>query len=109
MTDYTEVNLEVLRSRQPALRAIGLETSEDPPAFEIAATPSGYPTARLGGAYLHSRYDPMKEARRIVAGGGNAAPSAGVVLGFGLGYLAEAFPDHHPGEGCSLALGSPGV
>jgi len=96
MTDYTAINLEVLRNRQPALKAIVLGTPEDPPALEIAETPSGYPTARLRGAYLHSRYDPMKEARRIVAGGDIAAPSAAVVLGFGLGYLAEAFTDHHP-------------
>jgi len=96
MTDYTAVNLEALYDQHPALKAVDLEVSEDPPALEITDTPSGLPTARLQGAYLHSRYDPMKEARRIVAGGCTEAPSAAVVLGFGLGYFAEAFTEHHP-------------
>jgi len=98
MTDYTASNLEALYNQHPALKAIGPGTSEDSPALEIAETPSGFPTARLRGTYLHSRYDPMKEARRIVTAGAVAAPSAAVVLGFGLGYLPEAFAEYHPDE-----------
>lgn len=96
MTDHTAANLQALYNQQPALKAIGLEAPQAPPILEILETPSGYPTARLQGTYLHSRYDPLKEAKRIVAGGAIAAPSAAVVLGFGLGYLAEAFIEHHP-------------
>ena len=96
MTDYFAANIEVLHERQPSLNAEALEAQADPPFLEILQTPSGHPTARLQGAYLHSRYDPLKEARRIVAGGTVPAPSAAVVLGFGLGYLAEAFCEHHP-------------
>ena len=96
MTDHTGANLKALYNQQPALKAIDLEASQAPPILEILETPSGYPTARLQGTYLHSRYDPMKEAKRIIAGGAVAAPSAAVVLGFGLGYLAEAFIAHHP-------------
>jgi hypothetical protein len=96
MTDHTAANLEVLYEQQPELESIFRKPSEDPPALEITETPSGYPTARLRGTYLHSRYDPVKEARRIVAGAADEAPSAAVVLGFGLGYLAEAFTERHP-------------
>ena len=94
MTDCLKANLEVLYERQPTLKAAALESSADPFALEILQTPSGYPTARVQGTYLHSRYDPMKEARRTVET--LRAPSAAIVLGFGLGYLTEAFCDHHP-------------
>jgi hypothetical protein len=96
MTDYLTANLELLYKRQPALKAAGLESSEDPSVLEVLQTPSGLPTARLQGTYLHSRYDPMKEARRIVASGTVSAPAAAIVLGFGLGYLAEAYCEQHP-------------
>jgi hypothetical protein len=96
MTDYTAVNLVALYDQHPALKAVDLDVSEDPPPLEITETPSGFPTARLQGTYLHSRYDPMKEARRIVADSAAAAPSAALVLGFGLGYLAEAFTEYYP-------------
>jgi hypothetical protein len=94
MSDCLTANLEVLYKRQPTLKAAGLESSEDPIALEILQTPSGCPTARVQGTYLHSRYDPTKEARRTV--GSVSAPSAAIVLGFGLGYLTEAFCDQHP-------------
>jgi hypothetical protein len=96
MTDYTAANLEILYDRQPELTARGLESLEGPTALEILQTPSGYPSARLDGTYLHSRYDPMKEARRIVRAAVVPSCSAAVVLGFGLGYLAEAFGEYRP-------------
>lgn len=91
MKDYTQANLEALCSRQPAFRAKSLETYPNATEMQILTTPSGYPTARIRGAYLHSRYDPVKEARRIIDSGSGQPPSAAVVLGLGLGYLAEAF------------------
>jgi len=98
MTDHITANIEAFYNQHPELKVIGLEASEDATALEVSETPSGYPTARLQGTYLHSRYDPVKEARRIVAKGAIAAPSAAVVLGFGLGYLTEAFSETHPGK-----------
>jgi len=98
MTDHTAANLEVFCNQHPQLKTLGLDAPEDATALEVSQTPSGYPTARLQGAYLHSRYDPVKEARRIVAKGAIAAPSAAAVLGFGLGYLTQAFSETHPGK-----------
>lgn len=60
--------------------------------FEIVRTPSGNPSARSRGVYLHSRHDPVREAERLVteelARGG---PRPAVFYGFGLGYLVEAY------------------
>jgi hypothetical protein len=96
MKDFTAVNLEVLRTKHPALEGLGRERPEDSQPLEISETPSGLPTARFRGKYLHSRYDPQKEARRIVAGETTDTPSAAVVLSFGLGYLTEAFSRRCP-------------
>jgi hypothetical protein len=61
-------------------------TTED--EIRIEATPSGNPTLLLGGRHVHSPRDPVREAERLAG----AAPGDGpiVVLGFGLGYAAEA-------------------
>ncbi len=98
MMGYSAENLRVLYRLQPELRAKALEDSGPPAGFEIAETPSGSPTARLQGTYLHSRYDPAKEARRIVEKEVGASASAGIVLGFGFGYLVEAFCEAFPGK-----------
>ncbi|MDR0382830.1 MAG: DUF115 domain-containing protein [Spirochaetaceae bacterium] len=59
--------------------------------FAAETAVSGEPTARLGGRYLHSARDPEREAARLVAA--SAGENAGniiVLLGFALGYAAEA-------------------
>jgi hypothetical protein len=64
-----------------------LEKPEAPPEdLRVEPTPSGNPTLLLGGRYVHSPRDPVREAERL------AEPGEGpvVVLGFGLGYAAEA-------------------
>ena len=99
MTDFFEKNRKALQDNHPELKAEGLMITEGKggehyPAIQFEETPSGYPTAKFRGTYLHSRYDPLKEAMRIVSsetGKLKTSPSAAVVLGFGLGYLAEAF------------------
>jgi hypothetical protein len=97
MMNHARGNLEVLYDRHPELRTKAIEDARPPADLEVVETPSGLPTARLRGAYLHSRYDPLKEARRVVASQAGAAPSAAIVLGFGLGYLVEAFCEAFPG------------
>jgi hypothetical protein len=90
----------------PALEQKMAETAAENIIIETAA--SGELTARLDGRYLHSARDPAREARRLVSAGsdhgGNSAGNdaggniaAGVIaegafllLGFGLGYAAEA-------------------
>ncbi|UCF97671.1 MAG: DUF115 domain-containing protein [Spirochaetaceae bacterium] len=109
MMNYTAVNLEALYGRQPDLKAKALESSQGQQRYEIADTPAGRPTAQLAGAFLHSRYDPMKEARRIVARETATAPSAAVVLGFGMGYLAEAFSEYFPDRPLLVVEQDPGL
>jgi hypothetical protein len=98
------------------------DLEEDPPAeLRIEATPSGNPTLLLAGRCAHSPRDPVREAERLVealAGeqgppgltpgvipdaapdGPEAGPEAGplVILGFGLGYSAEAAARAFPGR-----------
>lgn len=90
-----ERNLAALYSSHPALRDLGLEEAEGP-GLRLEITASGSPTALLEGSYLHSRYDPREEARRLLGRELSGTPSAVLFLGFGLGYLPEAFLGLHP-------------
>jgi hypothetical protein len=98
--DFFEKNLRVLEEKFPLLagkiRALG--DSENDTALTIQDAASGEATAVLEGIYLHSARDPVREARRLceaalealgaLEGAGNGG--AFVILGFGLGYAAEA-------------------
>jgi hypothetical protein len=98
MMGYSAANLTALYRLHSELRAKVLEDAQRPTGFEVVETPSGSPTARLQGTYLHSRYDPIKEARRIVKKEVDASASACIVLGFGFGYLVEAFCEAFPSK-----------
>ncbi len=90
-------NLRALYARHPGLQHLGLESAGDGPlAVETAAC--GLATAQLQGSYLHSRYDPREEARRQLARELPSRFGSAVFLGFGLGYLPEAFLELHPGR-----------
>jgi hypothetical protein len=104
-----EANLQVLYRRHPHLRRRGIESSRPPFDFQAMETHSGSPTARVRGLYLHSRYDPVKEARRIVGVETAGTPSSAVLLGFGLGYLAEAFYEAFPGTPLLVVEKEPGL
>ena len=105
-------NLAALYARHPELRALGLGRRPAPPgstptgrSAQVAEGPltleqaaCGLPTAQLGGTYLHSRYDPREEARRLLARELPARFGSAVFFGFGLGYLPEAFLRLHPGR-----------
>lgn len=86
-------NLEALRLRFPALACLVAEAS--PVGLEAAPTPSGAMSARFSsslssGAWLHSSRDPRAEARRLASAAGDGGEDVAVLLGFGLGYAAEA-------------------
>ena len=59
--------------------------------LEVRPARSGQPTARIGGVYLHSPYDPEEEARRFVESSlAGADPSTVLLLGAELGHAGRA-------------------
>jgi hypothetical protein len=82
-------NLACLGERFPELATL-VEGAEEI-RLEVCETASGDMSARLpGGLWLHSSREPRGEARRLAAAGLAPGADAAVLLGFGLGYAAEA-------------------
>jgi len=75
-------NLQSLAETQPALarkvRGVSCEGR-----VEVLSARDGNPVPRLGGALLHSAYEPVAEARRL---GSEAPPSFNTIYGLGFGY-----------------------
>ena len=66
--------------------------------LKVISSKKGPPTLINNSTYLHSRYDPEKEAFRFIKNIINtSSPSCIIVLGAGIGYLIKAinelFPD----------------
>jgi len=91
-------NLDLLSRRHPELarRLISVPAGH----VEVFPSASGVATAQwLQGARkvpLHSRYDPVKEARASILKQDVAGADYFVLLGFGLGYLLEALIEISP-------------
>ena len=91
--DAFRKNLAALRARDAAL-ARALARTDYRRECEITRTRSGHYSARIntsGGrrVTLHSAYDPVKEATRFVNAKGFGERDNYVLMGFGLGYVAE--------------------
>ena len=98
--NFFNSNLAALAEANPdleeALRAF-------PPAdLRPVAAASGDVTAQWKGVFLHSRFDPRKEAEKLLAET-REAPGTLIFYGFGLGYHVERFFDLHP-EGRAIVL-----
>lgn len=96
---HLEANLEALRTADPGigsdtLHSLRLGEREEP---QILETPSGLPTAKYRDAFIHSRYDPAKEASALLSREPLEGSTAAIVLGFGLGYVAEEVRRRFPG------------
>ncbi len=64
---------------------------------EVLPASTGKPTLRVGGAWLHSRYDPEREAARFAERAvRRELPATILVLGAGMGYLLEALHRRFP-------------
>jgi hypothetical protein len=102
MIDYS-----LLAKLYPGLAEDLEKNDEDelsPEQLRVEITPSGAPSLVVNGLYIHSPRDPVREGRRLAESldADQAASGAGdgrgvkagegpiVVLGFGLGYAAEA-------------------
>ncbi|MDR2111074.1 MAG: DUF115 domain-containing protein [Spirochaetaceae bacterium] len=92
-------NIQILRTQYPGL-AEGLagQHSEDPLEgdMRIETAASGDPTLVIRGVHIHSPRDPAREGRRLAESLGGEGPL--IILGFGLGYAAEAAAAKNPGR-----------
>jgi hypothetical protein len=95
---FLERNLAALEGRRPELAAKlrrlaadeGTGADGDAPALELKPTRTGRPSATLRGAWLHSRYDPVAEAKAFADASVSASTELALLFGFGLGYATEA-------------------
>jgi len=96
--DYLNQNIEHLRQISPGLAA----AVKDSPGgiWSIVASREGAPSARYQDQWVHSAYDPRKEARAWAEQqiGEWKAGEVGVVLGVGLLYHVEALSLLKPAE-----------
>jgi hypothetical protein len=96
--NFWESNRKILLGKYPGLleelaRPGGDTLEEEAMQLETAAT--GAPVIKVKGLYIHSPRDPEREGRRLAeainAGDGeNSSNGPIIILGFGLGYTAEA-------------------
>ncbi|MDR0403095.1 MAG: DUF115 domain-containing protein [Treponema sp.] len=92
---FWEKNIAVLAARYPALAKQLEKTARAAgPDIRVESAVSGDPTLVVNGMHLHSNRDPLREGARqaeaLAEGAGKANGGFFVVLGFGLGYGAEA-------------------
>jgi hypothetical protein len=88
---FWEANLRVIEARYPGLAAQFLQTPDDglrEADIRIESAATGDPTLIVRGIHIHSPRDPVREGRRLAENLEGDGPV--VVLGFGLGYAAEA-------------------
>jgi len=86
-------NMAALWTIDPALAA-EIEATDDLPPHQVEASRSGLPTVAVkteGGrtVYLHSRYEPMAEAKKLIESVKLNDVMAVFVFGFALGYHVE--------------------
>lgn len=79
--------------------------------LQVVPARTGVPTARVDNRWIHSPYDPQREADRFVATAlgdrrlGGRRRGGVIVVGAGLGYIAAAITDRYPGlTVCSVVL-----
>jgi len=91
---FLNKNKEILLAQYPGLyeeisAQSGDELSEEDIKIDIA--PTGEPTLCVKGMHVHSPRDPAREGQRLTeAVNASNANGAVVILGFGLGYTAQA-------------------
>jgi hypothetical protein len=108
---FWETNLRLIRRQYPGL-AEQLEAPDsgaaetpghegdwdgNPADMRVECSAAGPPCLSIRGLHIHSNRDPVREARRLAE---NLEARAGplLVLGFGLGYGAEAAAARFPGR-----------
>jgi len=87
---FRDRNLQMLAAYHPQTSGVLERSPQTTVRVRLETTPSGQPTATLDGIFLHSRYDPRRDAAIQVEKEIDPAATAVIILGFGLGYGAEA-------------------
>ena len=86
---FLEKNKDILlRQYQGLWEEINLKEDLSPDDIKIDSAPSGDPTLSIKGTHIHSPRDPLREGQRLA--GSFAGDGPVVILGFGLGYTAQA-------------------
>jgi hypothetical protein len=71
----------------------------DPADLRLENSAAGFPVLSIRGIHIHSNRDPVREARRLAESLDAEGPAGPLlVLGFGLGYGAEAAAARFPGR-----------
>ena len=88
---FWDSNSKILRRHYPGL--IEELTADDgcallPEDIKIETSPSGDPSLCIKGIHVHSPRDPLREGQRLAQAVTGTGPV--VILGFGLGYAAQA-------------------
>jgi hypothetical protein len=85
-----EDNLSMLSTRHPTAARAVADLGEASARVSLLPTPSGHPTALMDGIHLHGLRDPLRDALQQAGREIEPGCTTIVVLGFGLGYGAEA-------------------
>jgi hypothetical protein len=83
-----DTNIRILKARYPGLAEELNREPESPRKIMVEKSAAGDPTLIIEGLHVHSPRDPVREGRRLASALTGDGPL--VVLGFGLGYAAEA-------------------
>lgn len=89
--NFLPQNRESLQKRYPLLLKDLISHNIEDLNFTAELSKSGDPTVQINGTYIHSRFDPRREAERFISS--EISPDVGIVIfaGMGLGYYAEEF------------------
>lgn len=83
-----EKNLLVLSERFPQIHQLVSQSTRDVYTAEMSR--SGDPTLKISDQYVHSRFDPVREAERFISSHWTDESGLYILGGFGFGYQAEA-------------------
>jgi hypothetical protein len=83
-------NMRTLAARHPQVAGMMSDVGGTGGRVRIQETPSGHPTALLDEVHLHGLRNPLEDAVRQAEREVDPACTAIIILGFGLGYTAEA-------------------
>ncbi|MDR0323125.1 MAG: DUF115 domain-containing protein [Treponema sp.] len=102
---FWEKNRDVLQQKYPGLleEITACENDLAPEDIKIETAPTGDPALCVRGIYVHSPRDPVREAQRLVQTA-NTEDSPIVILGFGLGYSAQAAAKTRAKSGCPVVI-----